>query len=138
MNDVSDRGRHGHWLPLVVLASYWFALLVGTHVPPEFPGLPPEGYDKIVHFSAFAGLAALVAIAWRYVWGRLHVWSAVAAWLILVAYAAGDEITQPWFRRTCDLYDWRADACGAAVGLALIYGWQLVRDARGRASATGA
>jgi VanZ family protein len=134
MNDAPDRGHHRHWLLLVLLAGYWVALFVGTHLPPEFPGLPPQGYDKVVHFSAFAGLAGLLAVTWCYVWGRLHLWTAVVAWLVLLAYAAGDEITQPWFRRTCDIYDWRADACGAAVGLALVYGWQLLRIARGRQS----
>jgi VanZ family protein len=130
MNDSPKRGRLGRWLPLVLLAGYWFAMFVGTHVPPEFPGLPPDGYDKVVHFSAFVVLAALIAVAWRTIWGRLPIWSAVAAWLIVVTYAAGDEITQPWFRRSCDIYDWRADACGAALGLALVYGWQLLRNAR--------
>jgi VanZ family protein len=131
MNDAQNRGR-GHWLPLVLLAGYWLALLVGTHVPPEFPGLPPAGYDKVVHFSSFAILAALLAVTWRCISGRLALWSAVVAWLLIVTYAAGDEISQPWFRRSCDIYDWRADACGAAVGLTLVYGWELVRNAWAR------
>jgi VanZ family protein len=118
------------------LAAYWLLLFTGTHVPPEFPGLPPEGYDKIVHFSSFAVLAALVAIAWRSIWGQLPVSSALAAWLLVVTYAAGDEISQPWFRRDCDYYDWRADAWGAALGLALVYGWHLWCNSRARGSAT--
>lgn len=130
MNESPNRGLRGHWLPIALLASYWLLLFTGTHVPPEFPGLPPAGYDKIVHFFSFAVLAGLMAIAWRAIWGRLPIWSAMAAWLIVVSYAAGDEITQPWFRRSCDIYDWRADASGAAVGLALVYCWQLLRNAR--------
>jgi VanZ family protein len=132
MNDSPKSGGFGRWLPLALLAGYWLALFTGTHVPPEFPGLPPEGYDKVVHFSSFAVLAALLAVAWRSLWGRLPIWSVGVAWLLIVSYAAGDEITQPWFRRTCDIYDWRADACGAAVGLALVYGWHLLRTVRTR------
>jgi VanZ family protein len=132
MNDSPNRGRGYHLLPFALLAGYWLALCVATHLPPEFPGLPPEGYDKIVHFSSFAGLAALLALAWWALWSRLPIWSAVAAWLIIVSYAAGDEITQPWFRRTCDIYDWRADALGAATGISLVYGWQMWRNARRR------
>jgi VanZ family protein len=131
MSDSPDRRRLGQWLPLVLLAGYWLVLFVGTHVPPEFPGLPPEGYDKVVHFSSFMILAGLLAVTWRCIWGRLSILSVVTAWLLIVAYAAGDEATQPWFRRTCDIYDWRADACGAAVGLALVYGWHLARNSRG-------
>jgi VanZ family protein len=132
MNVLTNRGRRGHWLPVALLAGYWLLLFTGTHVPPEFPGLPAEGWDKVVHFSSFAVLAGLLAIAVRSLWGRLPIWSAVVVWLIVVSYAAGDEISQPFFRRTCDIYDWRADACGAAVGLALIYGWQLLQNARAR------
>jgi VanZ family protein len=130
MNAPSTRGRRGRWLPLALLAGYWLLLFAATHVPPEFPGLPGEGLDKVVHFSSFALLAGLTAIAWRSIWGRLPIWSALTAWLVVVAYAAGDEISQTWFRRSCDIYDWRADACGAAVGLALVYCWQLMRAAR--------
>ncbi|HEY4235012.1 MAG TPA: VanZ family protein [Lacipirellulaceae bacterium] len=117
------------WLPPALLVGYWLALFTGTHVPPEFPVLPPEGYDKVVHFSAFVGLAGLLALTWRSIWGSLPIWSVVAAWLLIVTYAAFDEISQPWFRRDCDYYDWRADACGAALGLALVYGWALARSA---------
>jgi VanZ family protein len=132
MNDSPKSSRRGHWLPLALLVGYWLALFTGTHVPPEFPLLPPPGTDKIAHFSAFALLAVLLAITWRFVFGRFTLSLALAGWLLLIAYAAVDELTQPWFRRTCDIYDWRADACGAAVGLALVYGWHLLRNARTR------
>jgi VanZ family protein len=138
MNDSRNRGRGLHLLPLAVLGGYWLALCVATHVPPEFSGLPSEGYDKIVHFSAFVGLAALLTAVWWFFRGRLTVWSAVAVWLLIVTYAACDELTQPWFRRTCDIYDWRADACGAATGIALVYGWQMWRNARRRAATPAA
>jgi VanZ family protein len=72
----------------------------------------------------------LLSAAFYYFWGSFPIWSAVAAWLLIVTYAAGDELTQPYFRRTCDIYDWRADACGAAVGIAIVYGWQMLRNAR--------
>jgi hypothetical protein len=71
MNDSPNRGRGYQLLPFALLAGYWLALCVATHLPPEFPGLPPEGYDKIVHFSSFAGLAALLALAWWALWGPL-------------------------------------------------------------------
>ena len=137
MNNSPNRGRGLHLLPFVLLGGYWLSLCVATHLPPEFPGLPPDGYDKVVHFSSFAGLAVLLTAVWWFLRGRFTIWSAMAVWLLIVTYAACDELTQPYFRRTCDIYDWRADALGAATGIAVVYTCQMWRNAR-RRTATAA
>jgi VanZ family protein len=100
-----------------MLAGYWLAIFAGTHVPPEFPGLPPAGYDKIAHFTAYFLLAGMMIIAWRYYRGRVTAWTVLAVAMLVACYAAIDEITQPWFRRDCDINDWFADMRGALLGI---------------------
>ena len=39
--------------------------------------------------------------------------------LVLSAYAAIDELTQPWFRRTADLEDWMVDSVGIVIALSV-------------------
>ena len=72
MNNSPNRGRGLHLLPFVLLGGYWLTLCVVTHLPPEFPGLPPDGYDKIVHFSSFAGLAVLLTAVWWFLLRAAH------------------------------------------------------------------
>jgi VanZ family protein len=111
---------------LIALAGYWLALLIATHLPRDFPGVPSEHVDKVVHAATFALLGWLLATAWQRTAGRLTGRHLRAAWLAIVLYAAADELTQPWFGRTCALGDWLADAVGAVVGLAL-FAWQWKR-----------
>jgi len=96
----------------LVLAVYWVALFVGTHVP-----IPPDvvqlaGSDKMLHFGAYLGLSLLIAFCvrpkgWNYLWVLLG----------LAAYGAIDELLQIPVRRTADVADWLADVAGVAVGL---------------------
>jgi VanZ family protein len=99
------------------LAGYWLLLLIATHLPPDFPAVPPERVDKIVHAAVFAALAWLLATAWQRSVGRLGGGHLRAAWLAIVLYAAADEWTQTWVGRVGSLGDWLADAIGAAAGL---------------------
>ena len=50
--------------PWSLLVGYWLALVVGTHwpLPPEMMGLGES--DKLLHFSAYSGLALLVCLNW--------------------------------------------------------------------------
>jgi len=106
------------WLGVVV---YWLAMFVGSHTPP-----PPEPrvvapYDKIVHFSAFAGLSfMLLAAIWasRMASRRTLLFVAV----IVIGYGAIDELTQPLVGRTRDSYDLLADSLGMLAGMALFLG----------------
>jgi VanZ family protein len=99
------------------LAGYWLTLFVATHVPHDFPAVPPDRVDKLVHVAVFAVLGWLLATAWQRSAGRLTARHFLAAWLVIVLYAAADEFSQPWVGRVCSLGDWLADAVGAAVGL---------------------
>ncbi len=103
------------WLAL--FAGYLLALFTGTHLPPGVVSLPGDQSDKVLHFSAYAGLAWLLAMAWESSTGQLngrHLWF---AWLAIVSFAAIDEVTQLLVHRDADPLDWLADAAGAAVGL---------------------
>jgi VanZ family protein len=101
----------------VLLTGYWLAIVVATHVPPNFPGLPGDRIDKLVHVAAFAGLAWLLAMAWEQSSGKLTARHLGFAWLVVVLFAAIDEVTQPLVGRLASRSDWLADALGAATGL---------------------
>jgi len=112
----------------VLLAGYWLALVVGTHLPPKFPGLPSERSDKLAHFGAYMGLAWLLSMAWQSSTGRLngrHLWF---AWMAVILVAAADEMTQPLIGRVASRGDWLADAVGAAVGLAVFWASQRLAE----------
>jgi VanZ family protein len=119
MTDTPPRLPLAAILWKLLLAGYVLALVVSTHLPPSFPLLPPEGTDKLAHFGAYAALAWLLAMAWESSTGRLNGRHLRFAWLAIVLFAMGDEITQPWFGRDADVFDWLTDAVGAATGLAM-------------------
>jgi VanZ family protein len=116
--------RKNIWLrrgTFFVLVAYWLALITGTHVPqpPKMMGL--EAHDKLLHTSAYAGLAFLLMLNvwWRARPSARH----FAAILVVVAICGGlDELTQPPFGRTADWFDWFADLGGTAIGLAVAAG----------------
>jgi VanZ family protein len=117
MSSSTPRQSLGAILWKVALAGYGIALLIGTHLPPTLPLLPSDGFDKLEHFTAYAGLAWLLTMAWESSTGRLngrHLWF---AWLAIIAFAAIDEVTQMFVHRDADVFDWLADAAGAAVGI---------------------
>ncbi len=99
-----------------MLVAYWLALVAGTHVPqpPELMGL--EKHDKLLHQSAYAGLAFLVALN---VWWRtpLRARHLLIIFLAVAAFGGLDELTQPPFNRTADWLDWYADMGGTLFGL---------------------
>ena len=67
--------------------------------------------DKIPHVAAYAGLSAfMILLGFR---GRLGV-------ALLVAVASVDELTQPWFGRSCTLGDWLTDLA-AILGVYALY-----------------
>ena len=103
----------------LALAGFWLALFIGTHIPSNVPILPKNNFDKVVHFTAFAALAMLLATTWQVTAGHLTGRHLVVVWLVLVLYAALDEWTQILVRRECSIWDWTADALGAALALVL-------------------
>lgn len=92
------------------------AAFVATHLPPS--NLPGAGWlnDKIEHLIGYALLG--VVTCWRF-GGSEHGRGAVmlAVFIGLAAYAVVDELTQPWFGRSCEWGDWLADLGGASIGL---------------------
>jgi VanZ family protein len=105
------------------LVVYWLILATATHVPSDFPGVPSDGWDKLVHFGAFAVLAVLLAAAWQATAGPRTMRHSLSAWIVMIGYAALDEWTQSFVGRDASLFDWLADACGAAAGLAIFAWW---------------
>jgi len=101
---------------LAILICYWLILFVATHLPDSVLHVPERGFDKVLHFSAFALLAALLAGAYRPA-GGLSGGRAFGLWLIMALYAGGDEWTQTYFSRDADVRDFIADVVGAALAL---------------------
>ena len=113
---------------IAILAIYWMVCFTGTHLPPSpIVRLAGPIPDWLMHGALFAGLGGLVAR----VGGRTPMSRGRAArlYLLIIAYAALDEWTQPLVRRACELSDWIADAVGGAIGMLLAIGWQARRVA---------
>lgn len=135
---LAKYNRRYRWARQLVLV-YLMGMLVATHMPlPELPVEPPTWrlvpFDKLAHFSIYAGFALLVAFLLalrnpeRSTHIGLRVRGYIGLWLGIALWAAIDEMTQPWTGRSLDLRDWMADVLGATVGLAVftaIRVWQL-------------
>jgi VanZ family protein len=102
----------------IALTLYWLALFVTTHIPSRLATFPGASTDKLVHLSAFAMLALLLATAWQLSMGQFGLRHAIVAWIVLVLYGALDEWTQTFVGRQASLYDLLGDAIGALIGLA--------------------
>ena len=95
-------------------------LFILTHLP-RVPSVGPRIGDKTAHFLAYAVLAGSMYVTWAVAWPRMK----GIAWYVLLlalAYGAFDEWTQPLVGRDCELYDWLADAGGAAIALIMLHG----------------
>jgi VanZ family protein len=102
-------------LAALLAAGYWCALAVATHIPT--PLLPGEGFDKLYHAAAYAGLSLLLATVWS-LWKR-PTWGAYAIVFWIVAlYGVLDEWLQSHVPgRSADVFDWLADMVGGTAGL---------------------
>jgi VanZ family protein len=101
-----------------LLAVYWLALCIGTHIPKIPEPLEVGGSDKFMHYGAYAGLAFLLAAWWTSA-GRLSLGTAVILMAICLGYGILDEQAQDLVGRDCDFWDWGADAVGTLTGLAV-------------------
>jgi VanZ family protein len=119
MSSPPSRKLNLAWLWKLALAGYALALVVGTHLPPTFKGIPRDNSDKLWHFGAYLGLAWLLAIAWETSTGRLNGRHLRLLWVAIAIFGAVDEVTQLLVDRDATVGDWAADAAGAAVGLIL-------------------
>jgi VanZ family protein len=120
------------WLPPIVYlgAIFW----VSSQSAPIFsaPSLP--GGDKVLHFAAYAILAALLCRA--FAGSGLSLPAALALAIITASlYGASDELHQSFVpHRMADAADWLADTLGAASGAA-VHAWLLaLRGRRAQAS----
>lgn len=104
----------GFRLAPLLLAVYWVLLFTGTHLPGST--LRQMRFnDKLLHFSAYAGLAFLLAWA---IPKKIGGYSGLLfAGATVIAYAAIDELTQGFVpRRRPDLDDFIADLLGMTCG----------------------
>ena len=101
-----------HWRRSAAVGAI-LVLLIGTHIPRLHLGPEEDGPDKLLHFAAFAIIAALVRVATP---GR----SVLVAGLFSVALALFDEVSQeiPGLNRSFDPFDLVADFGGIVVALA--------------------
>jgi VanZ family protein len=110
--------RKTRWALTIIVAGYWLALLVGTHMPRVPKALQMPGSDKWQHTTAYAGLAFLL-IARRSV-GRPLTWKrALGVAGIVILFGALDELTQIPVGRDAEFNDWLADSFGTLVGVGL-------------------
>lgn len=99
-------------LTLALGAAIAVVTLLPAHTLPEAPGS-----DKLHHFIAFMVFAIPVSlIRPRRAW---------VVFLIALALGASIEIIQPYVYRSRDIFDFRADAVGSAIGatIGLILAW---------------
>lgn len=99
-------------------AAYVLALVFATHYPKPERFLPAAATsDKLLHFLAY-GLLAVLAGAAVAAAGRWTLKQAALLGVGLMAFAALDEVTQPFFPpRMAEPFDWVADCIGIAIGL---------------------
>jgi len=101
-------------LTMIMLAGYWAAIFVGTHLPMTLGGLPGVN-DKMLHLGAYAGLGFLLSAAlttYGLRRGTLYITLLVGA-----TYGCFDEVTQMFIQgRSTEVTDWAADVLGAGAG----------------------
>ena len=110
--------RFRQCIPLGLVLS-WVAAVIASHIPQEsLPALPVDG--KVLHVLGFFGLATLLTLllASR---GKTGLRYGLLVLLIMSAYAAFDEGTQPYFHRHGCVSDWVLDTSSAALALVV---WQ--------------
>jgi len=113
---VNARSQKTQRFFLLLCCCIWLIAAIGTHIPIEH--IPEtECSDKTLHFLGYAILASsfLLAMWSRGISRKKRILRAI---IILLIYAALDEITQPLVNRHASVLDWLAD--GAGVGLAVL------------------
>ncbi len=108
-----------------------FAQMVAIFIlsnQPKLPSLPGGLTSYTGHLIGYAILGAamlraVVGARWSGVTPRL----AVIAWALSTAYGVTDELHQSFVPgRVADLGDLRADAVGAAAGVAACWAWGII------------
>ncbi len=106
---------------IVVSVFYLITLFTFTHIP-----IPQVVYqagvsDKWLHFLAYMNLFFLMWFSFfpdkKADWRKLAVWS---VFLGVIICGGVDELSQPYTGRTCDFWDFAADAKGVSAGLIIV------------------
>lgn len=114
MKKLVERLQTPLWAACVIAA------FITTHLPPSKLPSTPWLSDKVEHIVGYFGLGFISA--WRFRQSLTPpnaIRNAFAILACLCAYAALDELTQPWFGRSAELADGLADLAGASIGISL-------------------
>lgn len=105
----------------VAVWLFWPAvvLVVWGELSPRDKTLEPHVWDKLLHFTAYFGLAGIATVALR-----ANRWT-IAALVALIAVGGALEIIQGMVGRDADIYDELANTLGVLSGGAI--GWAIVR-----------
>jgi len=114
---LSQRNKH----VLRILAIYWPAMFISTHIPvPQFVrnlGMS----DKTLHIVAYLVLVFLwwttISPSQKVNWKKAKVWATLA---LIVWYGAMDEWLQHYVGRGPSVYDFYADLAGVLGGLVIL------------------
>lgn len=115
------------WIGWIALGSYVALLLTLTHLPKP-PGVFEGHNDKTLHLLAYFALGCCAYFASAVTLpGRRWIW----VWVLIGGslFALFDETTQPFFKRSADVFDWIADVIGLTIAImvGLIVRWGLNR-----------
>ena len=129
----SSRSRRISVLWFMALTAVTAAMLVLARIPNDrTPAwILSLGDDKARHVLAYGVWSALLLAGLRRGWphpGRALVGVVLAAATI----SALDEFTQPWWGRTCSVWDFCASLLGAVLGAAAVLWWEMFRQGRRR------
>ena len=102
----------------VALILYWAFSLTMTHLPHP-PPIGPHVNDKVLHFLAYGLLSGLLFLAMWISRPKMRYLPLIVL-AIVMAYAAFDELTQPYFGRDCELGDWLADSAAGVVAVTIL------------------
>ncbi len=102
----------------VALVLYWVFALTMTHIPHP-PPLGPVTSDKVAHFLGYGMLTGLLFLALWFSRPNMRYLPLIVL-LIVMAYGAFDELTQPFFHRDCEFADWLADSAAAVVAVSIL------------------
>jgi VanZ family protein len=101
-----------------VLIGYWLIMFTGTHWPHVSLEGYPQNFDKVLHFTGYAGFGFLIAV-WIFTKHELRPPDYAVAFAVVFVYAIVDEVTQPYFGRECEFGDMVADWIGGSCGMGI-------------------
>jgi VanZ family protein len=114
----SPSPRLYRWGTSIVLGCYWLIMFTGTHWPHVSLERYPQNFDKVLHFTGYAGFGFLIAV-WVSTKRTFSRRDFAAAFAVIFVYAIVDEVTQPYFGRDCEFGDMVADWIGGLSGMAV-------------------